>query len=118
MEYSLESDLHKSSDIVHKVRSSRSYAQNLYAALCNNQFVKNDVWPILKEEYWHCSWRYAGEIVADIREEGDYLDWYCSGMEWIEHQNESSSPVAEGVITDEISNDLLKIGWAVAPKYK
>jgi hypothetical protein len=31
---------------------------------------------------WSCSWRYAGGLVADMREQGEnYLDFYCSGYE-------------------------------------
>lgn len=68
-----------------------NYAQNLYAALCNMRWQPIDIWPILKNELWSCSWRHAGAIVADIRNRihtsgdgishaEDYMDWYCSGM--------------------------------------
>ena len=80
LEHDLETDLSKTSWIVDKIRNDDSYAQNLYAALCNNQFQKSEIWPILKDEVWSCSWRYAGGVIADIREQGDYMDWYCSGM--------------------------------------
>ena len=78
--FSLEDDLKKSQFIVEKCKNSDKYAQNLYATLCNNDFVKNEPWPILKQETWSCSWRYAGGIIADIRQQGDYMDWYCSGI--------------------------------------
>ena len=73
----LEYDLRTTEWVIEKVKSSDTYAQNLYAALCNNQFIQlENSWDILKEKYWHCSWRYAGGIIADIQEKGDYIDWY------------------------------------------
>jgi hypothetical protein len=89
------------------------YAQNLYAALCNNEFVKNDVWPLLKGDTWGCSWRYAGGIIADIREEGDYIDWYCSGTTREELNGVGGDYVREGEVTDQIRQDLKSIGWIV-----
>ena len=103
----LEYDLRTTDWIIGKVRESDTYAQNLYAAMCNTDFTKNDVWPILQEDTWHCSWRYAGGIIADMREQGDYMDWYCSGI------GGQIGEVSEGVVTDEIREDLLKLGWIV-----
>lgn len=114
----LEHDLRTCDWIAEKCVDDR-YAQNLYAALCNNQFVKNDVWPLLKDQRWSCSWRYAGGIIADIRESGDYIDWYCSGIRNIDHDEEvnkqwdSRHYVAESVVTDEIRQDLFTLGWIV-----
>lgn len=125
----LEYDLRTTDWILEKVRNSESYAQNLYAAMCNTNLIKNDVWPILTEKKWHCSWRSAGGIIADMREEGDYIDWYCSGIrdtgpmddeefnsltkQQQEHYIITKSYVSEGVVTDEIRADLLKLGWIV-----
>ncbi|NDI21048.1 MAG: hypothetical protein EBY85_07125 [Burkholderiaceae bacterium] len=53
--------------ILEKVRNNDAYAQNLYAAMCNNSFIRLEVVPILTEKEWSCSWRYAGGVVADIR---------------------------------------------------
>lgn len=114
----MEYDLRITDWILDKVRSSDTYAQNLYAAMCNNGFIKNDVWPILLEKEWCCSWRYAGGIIADMREKGDYIDWYCSGIgEGLGNGDidGTKSYVGEGYITDEIKNDLLKLGWNIAP---
>lgn len=116
--FNLESDLISCNWILDKVRSNDSYAQNLYAALCNNQFVKNEIFPILKEEAWSCTWRYAGGIIADMREEGDYLSWYCSGIRGTIDMGGSTPDlkegyVGEGHVTDEIRDDLLKLGWIV-----
>jgi hypothetical protein len=113
----MEYDLLTTDWILEKVRSSDTYAQHLYAAMCNNGFIKMEVIPILKNEEWDCSWRYAGGIIADMQQKGDYIDWYCSG---IRGDGESTNDdfdkfVREGCITDEIRNDLQRLGWAVAP---
>lgn len=108
----MEYDLRTTLWILEKVRNSRDYAQNLYAALCNNDFQKRDVMPILKNKTWGCSWRYAGGIIADMRQEGDYMNWYCSGI-----RDGGNGPtggyVSESVVTAEIEADLLKLGWNV-----
>lgn len=107
----MEYDLRTTDWILEKVRASEKYAQNLYAAMCNCEFQKNDVWPVLKNQIWHCSWRSAGGIIANMRQQGDYIDWYCSGI------READSPdkgyVGEGTVTDEIREDLFKLGWIV-----
>lgn len=95
----LEYDLRTSEYIKEKVISSEEYARELYAALCNNEFIRRDMWQILKEESWSCSWRYAGGIIADILEKGDYMDWYCGGN--------------EGQVSDQIKDDLYNLGWMV-----
>ena len=125
----MEYDLRSCEWMVAKVRAREEYAQNLYAAMCNRDFQKNDVWPLLANRTWSCSWRYAGGIVAHMRGEGDYIDWYCSGIrsgmlsdedrkgmtqeaiaryEWMRENF-----VSEGHVTDEIREDLLKLGWIV-----
>lgn len=112
----MEYDLVTTDWILEKARNSESYAQNLYAAMCNNEFVKNDVWPRLKDERWHCSWRYAGGIIADMRQQGDYIDWYCSGIGGRSPERPGDNNrqyVGEGYVTDEIRDDLLKLGWIV-----
>lgn len=106
----MEADLRTSDWILEKVRSSKVYAQHLYSAMCNNNFIKNDVWPILQGNTWSCSWRYAGGIIAHMRQEGDYIDWYCSG---IRDSDDLRDSVPEGNITDEIREDLLQLGWLV-----
>lgn len=129
----LEYDLRSTDWILEKVRGDIVYAQHLYAAMCNNQFIKRDMWPILKDQRWSCSWRHAGGIVADMREQGDYIDWYCSGIRdtraltaedfdtLTEEQKlavkEADSFVGEGQVTDEIEKDLYTLGWLVV-EYK
>jgi hypothetical protein len=125
----MEFDMRTTDWMVAKVCESRVYAQNLYAALCNNTFQKQDVWTILKDQTWACTWRSAGGIVANMRGEGDYIDWYCSGIkgedvteqsEWNmltqEQQmfhRESQAHVSESVVTDEIREDLARLAWTV-----
>ena len=117
----MEYDLLTTDWILEKVRADDAYAQNLYAAMCNNGFIRLDVIPVLKGEEWSCSWRYAGGIIADMQQKGDYIDWYCSGIR-NDYDDEESGKlwdgrnyVGEGCITDEIRNDLQRLGWAVAP---
>ena len=113
MDTNLERDMKDARWFVDKVRNSDSYAQNLYAALCNNAFQKLDVVPILKDEAWSCTWRYAGGIVADIRCEGTYMDWYCSGI----GDKSNTGFVSESLVTDEIQEDLKQLGWVVLEDY-
>jgi hypothetical protein len=107
----LEWDLRTTDWMLEKVRNSEVYAQNLYAAICNNDFQKRDVMPILQDKTCSYSWRYAGGIIADMRQEGDYIDWYCSGIREPEAQDNGFVP--ESVVTEEIEADLLKLGWNV-----
>ena len=125
----LEYDLRSTKWICDKAKASNIYAQNLYASMCNRDFIKHEVIPILKNQRWHCSWRYAGGIIADMQEKGDYIDWYCSGIrdtrtlsaselavlteqEQLAYK-EGEGYVGEGFVTDEIREDLFRLGWIV-----
>lgn len=49
---------------------------------------------------YSCSWRYAGGLVADMRDKGeDYLDFYCSGH--------------EGQVNETVAYWLNKLEWFV-----
>ena len=125
----MEYDLRSTQWIIDKTKADDVYAQHLYASMCNNDFTKNDVWPILTEQKWSCSWRHAGGIIADMQEKGDYIDWYCSGIrdskildddeyqaltkEQQESYIQGKKFVPESCVTDEIREDLLKLGWIV-----
>ena len=121
----MEYDMRSSDWMTSKVRASDAYAQNLYAAMCNNEFRQNDVWPLLTDQNWSCSWRYAGGIVADMRGQGDYMDWYCSGIGGVIGGGSEYDPeiekaqlarqgfVSEATVTEEIRQDLFNLGWLV-----
>jgi hypothetical protein len=110
----LEDDIMAAAWICDKVRSSELYAQNLYAAMCNNEFQRREVWPILKDERWSCSWRYAGGLVARIVGSGDYMNYYCSGIGAFSPSDEAYAGHAnEGTVTAEIEQDLAQLGWTV-----
>lgn len=112
----MEYDLRTTDWILEKVRSNDTYAQNMYAAMCNNRFIRNELWPILKDAYWACSWRASGGIIANMRQSGDYIDWYCSGMgDGLGNGDMTGLKqyVAEGEVTGEIKADLLRLGWVV-----
>ncbi len=124
----LEYDLLTCPWMLEKVRKFDYYAQNLYAALCNMQWCKRDLVPALRqsdEDLWGCSWRYAGGIIADMQQQGDYIDWYCSGMGGLNQEYDSKETneqwqkrtgyVQEGFITDEVETDLNKLGWFPVP---
>lgn len=130
-ENNMEYDLRSKDWMLDKVRADDAYAQNLYAAMCNNEFQKNEFMPLLKGQTWSCSWRYAGGIIADMRQQGDYIDWYCSGIRDVEYDPDDEDReepltkeqlqrreiikryVGEGVVTDEIRADLKRLGWEV-----
>jgi hypothetical protein len=121
----MEYDLRSSKELCDKVKESDNYAQNLYAAMCNRDWQSREFWQELKGETWSCSWRHAGGIIADMREEGDYIDWYCSGIGNEEYGNgldgtvpdvtDGRDYVPEGVVTEEIELDLNQLGWRPVP---
>ena len=128
----LEYDLRSTDWILAKARANENYAQNIYAALCNMQWcnVKGDdpavTLEILKENYWSCSWRSAGGIVADMLQKGDYIDWYCSGIGsqdtgyGLSDKKPDLDPdgrtyVPEGIVTEEIRCDFATLGWVPIP---
>lgn len=124
----MEYDLRTSEALVEKVKAREEYAQNLYAAMCNNEFIKNETWNILQEKTWSASWRSSGGIIAHMRGEGDYIDWYCSGIhnDWSDEEYRNATKesqeryvwmknnfVGEGYVTDEVRKDLFDLGWLV-----
>ena len=114
----MEYDLRASKELCDKVKASDAYAQNLYAAMCNMTWQSREFWQEMKGEVWSASWRSSGGIVADMREQGDYIDWYCSGIGNSEDgyglasdKPEQGAYVPEGVVTEEIKADLKELGW-------
>lgn len=124
-EYDLQEEIKDCPWIMEKIQAEdRRYAQNLYAAWCNMQWCKREMWPVLKEEYWSASWRGAGRIVADLRNKGeDYMDYYCSGMRGglsfdgkdDDDYFERTGYQSEGVVSEEIATDLSDLGWMPIP---
>lgn len=111
MKPNLERDLYLSEYIREKAADNYIYCQNLYAALCNNNFQKLEVEPILTNDLWYCSWRYAGGVASKLFNSmgsDDYMQFYCDGMGDI-----IGGLVSEGTVTDEIYNDLLLLDWKV-----
>lgn len=90
---SLERDLAASPRVVERA-GSEFFATLLYAALCNTEWRHRAT-----GERWSCSWRSAGGVVAHVRGEGDYLDWYCSG--------------GEGLVDEGVLAEIEALGWAL-----
>lgn len=91
---SLERDLAGSPGIGRRIASDL-FARLLYAALCNTEWRHRET-----EAVWSCSWRSAGGIVAHLRGEGDYVDWYCAGN--------------EGLVDEGVLEEIEALGWHLA----
>ncbi len=97
----LEYDLRTTEWILEKVRNDYNYAVQLYSALCNNEWCKKELFEMIKGDYWSCSWRYAGGIVAHMQKHGTYMNFYAA----------NKKNFSEGQITEVIAKDLEKLGW-------
>lgn len=89
----LERDLVLSPHIRCLIRSDL-VAVLLYGALCNTTWRHK-----VAGTLWHCSWRRAGGVVAGLRCEGNYLDWYCAG--------------GEGLVDDQVLAEIEALGWGL-----
>lgn len=99
--HNLERDLMNSDVVRTLVQSDPSFARELYAALCNTQFIHTSM-HVPDEEYWSCSWRYAGDLVSAIAAAGgDYMDYYCGGN--------------EGDMSPRVAVLLSELGWSGSP---
>jgi len=126
----LSEDIKECPWIVEKIKTNKSYAQNLYAALCNIIWYKQtEFLPVLTgKNEWSCSWRWAGGFVAELEDHGgDYLDWYCSGIKNFKQLDDDQFQqlpsedqeeyirlkdyVGEGYVAGQIEEDLAKLGW-------
>ncbi len=74
-----------------RIRADGAYAIAMWSALANVE------WHGPEDVSVSYSFRTAGDLVAWVREEGDYLDWYCAG------------PVA--VVAPWIEEGLGQEGW-------
>ena len=112
--FNLERDIRGTDWIIKKIRKQEIYAQNFYAALCNNRYQPKDVWGILSNINWDCSWHYAANLIAEIREDDSYIDWYCSGTGFA--GTDFTGFVEESYVTEEIEFDINTIGWLLTQK--
>lgn len=55
-----------------QIKNNDEFCKELWSALTNIEWINND------GSYFYCTFRYAGALIADIRESGGYMDWYCS----------------------------------------
>ena len=95
MKNNFEEDIIKS--IGDKIKEDKNFAVNVYCALCNIQWKK-----IGTDEIYNCSWRYAGGLIANIRnKEESYLHFYCSGN--------------EGIVIEKINKIFNRLGWIQHP---
>jgi hypothetical protein len=90
---SLERDLAMSDRVCGLIRSD-VFSVLLYGALCNTSWRHKSTGAT-----WHCSWRGAGGIVAELRGEGCYTDWYCSS--------------GEGLVDEHVLAEIGALGWAL-----
>lgn len=104
----LYTDLIKHELIVGKAKSSAKYAQNLYAALSDTSWKSSD------NNISKLSWEQASSLVSSICNDADAYRWYASGI------NDGGAGgcyaygiIQESVVTNEIKNDLLSIGWTL-----
>lgn len=75
-----------------EICDDEEFAKRVYAALTNI------IWRQDNTDYEHAiTFRGAGGLIADIRGEGHYMDWYCSA--------------GEGVVDKNILDALLTRGW-------
>jgi len=115
--YSVPKDIANAAWFLEKLQD-KAYAQNVYAAICNNRFFKSDdSLAILTEDCWTASWRVSGEIIAKLRNRNeDYIDYYCSGLSYdLEEDLPLRNYVEEGLVTEEVREDFIKLGWIIKP---
>ena len=73
------------------VQASPRFAEDLWGALCNVYWIHKTHGAV------GGSFRYAGDLVAALRGEGNYLDWYCTGR--------------AGKVPKQISSAMEAAGW-------
>lgn len=74
-----------------QMRENVSFCRDVWSALTNM------IWASAEKEVTY-SFRAAGDLVAAVLGEGDYLDWYCSAP--------------AGFVSDEIATAMAAAGWS------
>ena len=71
---------------------------DLFAMLLYGAPLQHDLGDMLgTKAEWSCSWRLSGDIVATLRAEGNYMDWYCSG--------------GEDFVDEQVLAEIRGLGW-------
>lgn len=78
------------------LRSSEEFCVDMWCALANVDWYYKD-----QKEGQGFTFREAGGVIAEIRDEGCYMDWYCSGP--------------DGVVSENIAERMAKHGWVGMP---
>ncbi len=79
------------------IRESAANAELLWASLTNT------VWVAPSGDENLISFRCAGDIIAAIRDEGDYMNWYCCAR--------------AGDVDQFIAAEMAKLGWSFHQDY-
>jgi len=74
-----------------RMKGSDSFCSEVWCSL------SNIIWKNEDGSEFSATFRYAGGLIASIIEEGDYMDWYCSGE--------------YATVSEDIANGLLTLGW-------
>lgn len=112
---SLEREMAKDAIVIAYLKDENT-AGEFYSALCNMRWRKLSILSEderiidklkgVESDVWSCSWRYAGGIIADIRNANyntteDYMDFYCHGN--------------EGWVSDLVKECFNRMGWVEHP---
>lgn len=95
--YHFEDELRAAPEFLACLRLDKTFAHALYCAL------ENQAWGGDGKQTFTCSFRYAGGLVAELRELGEgYMDFYCG---WGPDSSWSCT------IQPMVAEELAKLGW-------